>query len=272
MSLFFQDEKYASVEFPWLNINIKNINYMADASTWVKLVIINSGSVNATINGKSHTAQAGDMLLILPGEIHSFVSDSSDVIIVNIPCNGDNDDTDIYKCISTTPIIKGSSALSRELRDYIGIITKELSNRNPGYSYMAKGIAGVLVSSLINSRVIRELTQDELKKQEAESSLLITVKKYIKESYKENISLESTSAHCNLSLFYFSHLFKRITGVTFYDYLTSYRLDKALDMLFESKKILNVASECGFATVRTFNRSFKSFFGCSPSEYLSSNK
>ncbi|MBQ9743517.1 MAG: helix-turn-helix transcriptional regulator [Clostridia bacterium] len=272
MSLFFQSEKCASDKFPRLNTNIKNINYMADASACVKLVIVNSGSVNATINGKSYTAQAGDILLILPGEIHSFASDSSDVAILNIPCNGDNDDTDINKCVSGNPVIKGSSVLSRELRDYIGIITKELSNKGPGYSYMAKGIAGVLVSSLINSRAVRELTPDELKKQEAESTLLMTVKEYIRESYRENISLESTSAHCNLSLFYFSHLFKRITGVTFYDYLTSYRLDKALDMLLENKKILNVASECGFATVRTFNRSFKSFFGCSPSEYLSSNR
>lgn len=269
MSLFFQNTKNAQNSTPWLDKNIKNVNYLPDIAPWLKLVCVLNGEIRSTVDGRSLSAKSGDIIIIAPMEIHSFTSKKSEVTVINIPCSFKGEDTDL-SLYTSGDVIKGGSALNTEIRDYVSILERELSDRVTGYTYMASGIARVLLTSLIRSGAVKELTPDGQKKREAEAGLIKDVKKYIEDNYRENVSLESASAYCNLSLFYFSHLFKRVTDITFYDYLTAYRLDKAIEMLTtENKRILEVAAECGFATVRTFNRCFKGFLNCTPSEYLS---
>ena len=268
MSVFFEKKTNISSALPFVKADIKNINHLSDYSSYFKIVLVNSGAVEGFCSHESFMASEGDIIIILPREIHSFKSESSSVTVFFLPSfKGDGFDV---SCLTPCDrVIKRNTYLNSEIRRHTYQISAELNDKLTGYSYSALGASSVLASVILkaNTRAIGE--NDDLKKADSELSLLENVQRYIAENYKENISLESASSYCGLSLFYFSHLFKRITDITFYDYLTSYRLDLALDMLQNTdKKILDVASECGFATVRTFNRSFKSFFGCSPSEYL----
>ena len=56
--------------------------------------------------------------------------------------------------------------------------------------------------------------------------------------------------------------------MTFNELLNMYRIETAIQLLDESdKKIVDVAYESGFQSVRTFNDCFKKHLGISPSEY-----
>jgi len=50
-------------------------------------------------------------------------------------------------------------------------------------------------------------------------------------------------------------------------YLINYRLNKATELIYKGKAIGSIAFDVGFATNSSFGRSFKQYFGCSPTEY-----
>ena len=67
---------------------------------------------------------------------------------------------------------------------------------------------------------------------------------------------------------YVSTLFKNTMGINFHDYLTRVRLSMAIDQLAVTEKnITQIAIDCGFSDLKTFNHRFRSVFGYLPAEY-----
>ena len=63
--------------------------------------------------------------------------------------------------------------------------------------------------------------------------------------------------------------FIAFTGKPPLNYLNEVRLKNAiLSLTSTNKKIIDVALECGFDAISSFNRQFKQFYKKSPSEYL----
>ena len=65
----------------------------------------------------------------------------------------------------------------------------------------------------------------------------------------------------------FARIFKKISGMTFGDYLNKVKVCKAVVMLknrFEKYSCTRIADECGFGSVRNFNRVFLKYTGFAP--------
>ncbi|MCM1569654.1 MAG: AraC family transcriptional regulator [Roseburia sp.] len=93
---------------------------------------------------------------------------------------------------------------------------------------------------------------------------------YLDTHYSENITLEEAAGIANFSKFYFTRLFKQYTNQTFYDYLSSRRIQAAEQMLtVPNLAITEISLKSGFSSLSSFNRTFKRLKGCSPSEYRS---
>jgi AraC-like DNA-binding protein len=87
------------------------------------------------------------------------------------------------------------------------------------------------------------------------------------------ISLEKAASQAALSKYYFTRFFKEHTGQTFHTYLSQYRINRAKDYLAESDlPVTEIAYLCGFSSIKTFNRLFKTFAGVAPSTFRSGNK
>lgn len=95
---------------------------------------------------------------------------------------------------------------------------------------------------------------------------------YIDEHHADPITIEHVSRVAMLSQSYFSYLFKTITNKTFVEYLTSLRLEHAMDMLKNTdRQVVDICYESGFKSVNHFNRAFKNKIGISPTQYRKSN-
>ena len=65
-------------------------------------------------------------------------------------------------------------------------------------------------------------------------------------------------------------MFKKETGVSFIDYVTKVRMEKAMALIKEKDiKAWEVAEAVGITSVNYFYTCFKKFFGISISEYKS---
>lgn len=101
------------------------------------------------------------------------------------------------------------------------------------------------------------------------SSIIQEVKDYVEQNYGDvKFSLPDAAKHVNLSVQYMSRLFRKETGMTFVDYLTSVRIRKSIDLFQnENLKIYEIADSVGYATQHYFSNVFKKNLGVSPVEY-----
>ena len=96
---------------------------------------------------------------------------------------------------------------------------------------------------------------------------------YILLNYVNNISAEDVAKKINLSPVYFSSLFRKTTGITFIDYLTDLRLNRAKQLLMlDSYSVSDVCYACGFNSSSNFLRAFKKKYGVAPNELKTKSK
>ena len=82
------------------------------------------------------------------------------------------------------------------------------------------------------------------------------------------LTLEALAEEATLSPFHFLRTFEQVTGVTPHQYVRRSRLREAATRLLTVRaKVLDIALECGFDDVSTFNRAFRAEFGVSPRHF-----
>lgn len=102
----------------------------------------------------------------------------------------------------------------------------------------------------------------------AEPESVTKARQFIREHQSEQLTLEDVAGAVNMSTFYFCKTFKKATGLTFTDYLSRLRIEKARELLVKpNMRISEVAFESGFHSLTHFNRTFHRLLGESPSEY-----
>jgi AraC-like DNA-binding protein len=91
--------------------------------------------------------------------------------------------------------------------------------------------------------------------------------RYINEHlYDPTLYITKVADHFKISAPTLQKQIKQSTGQTFLGYVEKRRLDRACDLLRNSRKsVTEIARACGFSHVSTFSRAFKQFYGFSPS-------
>lgn len=99
--------------------------------------------------------------------------------------------------------------------------------------------------------------------------IIANVLNFINENLTGELSLKDISAVAGMSPNYFSAVFKKINGITLWDYILAKRVELAQWMIIEadSKTMLDIAVSCGFNNTANFNKTFKKFTGLTPSRY-----
>ncbi|MEG2291040.1 MAG: response regulator [Clostridium sp.] len=114
---------------------------------------------------------------------------------------------------------------------------------------------------------------DLIKRERIHSSkvLIDKAREYVMENYSDcDISVEILSSHLHVSPTYFSTIFKRETEMSFVNFLTTVRLEKAVNLLNTTEdKTYIIAEKVGYPEANYFSYVFKKKYGVSPSKYRS---
>lgn len=95
---------------------------------------------------------------------------------------------------------------------------------------------------------------------------------YIEQNLTENLQLEQVAKEAAMSPSYFSTLFKKLNGLTLWEYVQTRRIELAADQLLSTdKNVSEIALACGYNSISNFNRSFKAMTGQTPVAYRKSN-
>lgn len=101
--------------------------------------------------------------------------------------------------------------------------------------------------------------------------VLVDVKKYLDEHFREKITLEDLSALFFIDKYYLSRRFKQYYGTTVNTYLQQAKITHAKHLLrFSNQSIESVAIDCGIDDANYFARLFKKIEGVSPGAFRKS--
>ena len=100
-----------------------------------------------------------------------------------------------------------------------------------------------------------------------------SVRQYIDQHYKENITLDLLAERVSINKYYMAHAFKREYGVSPINYLIARRIQEGKRLLTETDHSLSqIASVLGFSSSSYFSQSFRNAEGISPTEYRKTNQ
>jgi two-component system response regulator YesN len=172
----------------------------------------------------------------------------------------------LYTYYSFMNIVIISSKFIKELGGDINIVipeTKELENlclNLDSIDDLRKYVKKV-ISFVIDFRDDKKLNKY--------ADIIIESKDYIGKNYaKFDLSLSSVATYVNMSPNHFSMIFKQETGESFIEYLTNFRIKKAMEILqTSSRRSLEIAAAVGYSDPHYFSHLFKKMVNCTPTEF-----
>ncbi len=243
-------------------------------------LILEGEGIYKTSRGDVEIA-AGDILLFSTNEFHCITDiSSSEMKILNLHIQpsfiwniGNSYIGNGYLKIFFSPNISFTNRLPRDnphnadLTRHIYTILKEFEEQRPDYE---TAIKTEILSLLILLR--REYGMTDESAQEFISAPdytgIIRAMNYMDKNFTADISLEEIASECNLSKSYFCTVFRRLNGLTPWDYINIRRINRALELLRTTDdNIFDIALQCGYNNTSNFNRIFRGVTGQTPKAY-----
>lgn len=240
-----------------------------------ELTLIVIGSGIKLIGDTTEPFQSGEVVIIPPEIPHCWYF------------NGDKIDTD-------GKIVNITLSFTHEFLNHCSLNFPELHRHIEKFKNIQEALKYNDSQSIIIASILKSMhKQNEVERLSAMIKLLAvlpladktrTVGKYTKKDKKQkrldmirifvicnayrNISLDDVVRHVGMNKSAFCSFFKQSTGKTFTTYLNEYRIELACQLL--EQEYISISEICyhvGFTDIPYFNRVFKKYKGCSPSQY-----
>lgn len=142
-------------------------------------------------------------------------------------------------------------------------MTLEYSLKKSGYEYYCAALLLQLLTIISRKYELSKIHVDRESEKRINHALEV-----IYRSISVDISVDDLAKECCLSTGHFSHLFKEIVGVSPHSYIVFLRMEKARDLLLNTRlSIREVGELVGCPDQNYFSRLFKKHSGLSPSEF-----
>lgn len=236
-----------------------------------------SGSGVYTVGNKEYSFKAGDVFVFGGDEEHCITDITSKFELLNIHfipsmLFSSNEDMTLLKIFSArnenfTNRVDRNNPETQKISEKIISIHNELNTKNDGYVSMSKiQLFSILISLIRNYDYINK--EIDLSNFESFVPVISKVTDYIHNNLEEKLSLKDIAKYVNVNPTYLSTLFKKINGISLWEYIITKRVEKAIDLLKNTNmKKLDIAFQCGFSSSSNFYKAFYNVTGKTPSHY-----
>lgn len=277
MRAFHENKLYRSA-LPFRASLHHNISFLAHWHTDLEIVYVCEGSIRMGVNSEVRILKKGEAVVCSSGDIHFYDSrDSESLILIIIfhpqligspggwpkgvrlasPFLGGTDEDNLEE----------PGKISALIAPLLNRLHQELQDKLPYYDQLITGILYELCGLILRYAPCEPSDLRRDRRRMVSMGIMQKVLEYLDSSFMQDITLEDAARQANMSLFHFSRFFKSISGMSFTSYLNSVRVHEAEKLLGDTDKpVIDIALECGFTNVRTFNRVFKQITGHIPSD------
>ena len=247
-------KKHISFDFPlhWHN--------------YFEIEIIIDGTGSYIFNGTAYPINKGDAYLLTPVDFHEIEA-SSPVELINISFDEMWLSENIRTFLYTTNFTKMRRFDTHDYERLIiaaELLRHECETDAPCTNQLLEYLLSRFVQCerLPSESVVNQLHLSGIKKAVA----------YIELHFREKVTLQQISAMSGYNPTYFSELFRKLTGETYIERLTSLRINYAKALLARGCSVSDACFESGFGSLSNFLSVFKAKCGMPPSEYRKNTK
>ncbi len=277
----YQQSYYSgNIGFPikFHHVDRNNPHYRIPAHWHIEheIVRVLEGQMELNLNETSVTLLKGDSAIVSGGVLHS--AEAEDCVYE-------------YAVFDLNEFMRGSIAVKKDIEDVrshrivpngkypaesdesriISNIFETLKSGENGYEFVTQGLIFVLIGTVISNRSYTYSdpeTEKSLKKAEKIKGAV----SLIKEQYMSDLTLNDLADTAGMSPKYFCRFFSEMTGKTPIEYLNSYRIERACELLVtDGRTVTDVCMHCGFNDLSYFVKTFKKYKGITPKQYKIAN-
>ena len=230
----------------------KNLSFYDHMHYSFELFYVTGGEVKVYINDCEYILHKGEAVLIFPNQKHSFSSKISE--------HG--------YCMFSQKLVEAFSSRvsykipkSNKFKPSQSVVDMVFSVRGTDSILKKKGALYSLLAEF-------DQTAEYTEKSSLNLHFLDKVLDFVENNYSLDCSLSKASSQLGYSYSYISRYFQKSFGISYNSFVNQFRISKACYLLKNTdKSVLECSIECGYSSVYSFMRNFKSICKMTPSEY-----
>ena len=244
-----------------------------------ELVFIEGADGNRVVGNHNSKFKGSDLVLIgsyIPHLNFDYgIKTTYEKIVVHMP-------PDFLKTdFATTPELalihqlmedaKKGVAFGNDTKSKIGLRLKKLDDLDSFEQFLEMMD---ILNVLAHARDKQFLHSEPVKNQfnTKDTDRLDRIHDFIDEHYQRRIDIQEVADLSHLTKPAFCRYFKKITRLTFTQFVNHYRIDKAKKLLLSGKNVTETCFSSGFESLSYFNRTFKKITGTNPISFRSRYK
>ncbi len=245
--------------------------------SYIEIAYTVSGEAIHSLNGVKCPLNAGDYVIINPGDTHGYeITGDEPYTVINCILNANflysaaKENT--FKDCLMNPTLNFNfsnldpspeSLIFHNNTPYIGsvfeLLLQEYNKKEYKYRTICRNLLNVIL--LNSARKFSQISQSTFQ-------LVDYMKDYISMHYAEDNLLQKMGKEVNYSPSYMSTKFKADTGITFKNFLQSVRIDASISLLHETKmSVAEIAAAVGYKDIKHFYNTFRKIKNSTPSQH-----
>ena len=240
----------------------------------LELIYVLDGSVRLHSKSAFLSLNKNQFALINPFQVHEIQADQNALILaIQISTKFCKDyypriqDMEFDFCI-------GNKNMSGEVDELLFAIATVLSYhyflQEDNFELHCVGLLNLFFSLLIRNVPLHIISTESRMSRSLKNDRIQRIISFMETSFQDKILLSDLAKTEKLTIPYLSHFFRDQLGMSFQEYLTDLRCEKARQLLLLTDyNLTTVSMESGFSGSKYLNRAFYEKYMCSPAQYRS---
>ena len=231
-----------------------DLNFHSHIHNSFEFIFVSAGEMSITIHDKSHTIKAGEAALIFPNQLHDYKTEKF---------------SQSYLCIFSPSYVNTYYQKNKHRQLCRPIIHLDKADEFVAGLQAREGDFYALKAILYEIVGLFDKNSGYVEKTEVLSQTIENIIRYMEDHFKEDISLKSMAKSLGYHYNYLSHILNETFHTNFATLLNDHRIGYAKYLIENSDdySITGIAQECGYMSIRSFNRNFYKKFHTSPTAY-----
>ena len=243
----------------------------------MEIIAVKKGELLVTVDKQTSRIRQGEAAVVFPGQLHGiFQSGNGRAEYENIIFRlellmGRGEDLCGIRFLLPMERDRGHGAVHmrkgvqgyEDFMEGVRLLDELCLGKRYGYELGVKGALFYMMSALLETWKPGERKGGRDTRERMRGLL-----DFIEEHYGEKITVQEAAERCYYSQSHFMKYFRQYMGVSFVEYLNSYRLFRAAGLLRTTDQpVTRIAQSCGFDNLSYFNRLFRRMYQMTPVQY-----
>ena len=239
----------------------------------IEILYQREGTLVLETASEKHVLEEGDFFVVNSNEVHSFsrTAEANRLLVIQLDPNF---------CKAYYPEFRGVLFANRHLRKgdnpekrkclaaaFLRTADCFLA-KDPTTRLRLMSALPLLAATLLSVFPHEDASDSELTARRKNLDRLNRILLYVRENYRDRVTLRALADSLELDMYYLSHFIHKNLGISFQEYVSRVRLERAAELLSHGKiSKLDLCLESGFSDYRYLDSMFQREFGMRADEY-----